>query len=133
MHEALREAAGDAEWERSDPDELWGEDGELRREVYPVLADVGETAQFLAMKGLVLNGEGRESFLYWLYDDLAAAFRKLMRVAEGDYGSDKYAERFPKFEGHDAGETPQQLFDKWVSEKKPARGTIESWRYVFPR
>jgi hypothetical protein len=64
VHEALREAVGAAEWERSDPDELWEHDQDLRRELYPVLADVGETAQFLAMKRLTLNAEGRQSFLY---------------------------------------------------------------------
>ncbi len=131
VHEALREAVGEAEWERSDPDELWREDADLRRKVYPVLADVGETAQFLAMKELTLNGEGRESFLYWLYDDFAAALRRLMRVVEGDYGDDRYAERFPKFEGADNGEMPKQLFDKWTAEKEPARSTIETWGYVF--
>jgi hypothetical protein len=130
-HEALREAVGDAEWERSDPDKLWERDPKLRREVYPVLADVGETAQFLAMKRLTLNAEGRESFLYWLYDDLAAVLRKLKRLGKGDYGDDGYAKRFPKFEATDAGDTPQQLFDKWVSERKPAYGTIESWSYVL--
>jgi hypothetical protein len=45
VHEALREAAGDDEWERGDPDDLWREDPELRRAVRPVLADVGETRQ----------------------------------------------------------------------------------------
>jgi hypothetical protein len=45
--------------------------------------------------------------------------------------NDGYAKRFPKFEATDAGDTPQQLFDKWVSERKPAYGTIESWSYVF--
>jgi integrase len=132
VHEALREAVGDAEWERSDPDELWEHDAKLRRAVYPVLADVGETAQFLAVKRLTLNAEGRESFLYWLYDDLASVLRKLERLAKGDYGDDGYAKRFPKFEAAtDSGNTPQRLFDKWVSERKPAYGTIESWSYVF--
>ncbi len=78
VHEALREAAGDDEWERSDPDDLWREDPELRRAVRPVLVDVGETAQFLALKRLTLNGEVRDRFLDWLYEDLAAALRKLM-------------------------------------------------------
>jgi hypothetical protein len=96
VHDSLREAVGDAEWERSDPDELWHQDAKLRRVVYPVLADVGETAQFLAMKRLTLNVEGRESFLYWLYDDLAAVLARLRRLAEGDYGDDAYAKRFPK-------------------------------------
>jgi len=131
VHEALREAVGAAEWERSVPDELWEHEPNLRREVYPVLADVGETAQFLAMKRLTLNAEGRQSFLYWLYDDLAAVLKKLKRLGKGDYGDDGYAKRFPKFEATDAGDTPQQLFDKWVAERKPAYGTIESWSYVF--
>ncbi len=131
VHEALREAVGEAVWERSDPDELWRENTELRKEVYPVLSDAGETAQFLAMKGLTLNGEGRESFLYWLYDDLSTALRKLMRVAEGDYGSDKYARRFPKFEAADGGETPRQLFDKWTAARSPAQSTVETWSYVI--
>jgi hypothetical protein len=72
VQDALREAVGEAEWERSDPDKLWHQDAKLRTAVYPVLADIGETAQFLAMKRLTLNLEGKESFLYWLYDDLAA-------------------------------------------------------------
>ena len=97
----------------------------------PILADVGETAQFLAMKRLVLNSDARDRFLDWLYDDLAAALRRLLRIADGDYSAGKYAERFPKFEGLDNGETPQQLFEAWVLERKPARGTVESWRYVF--
>jgi hypothetical protein len=131
VHNALRETVGDAEWERSDPDKLWHQDVKLRRALYPVLADIGETAQFLAMKRLALNVEGRESFLYWLYDDLAAVLARLRRLTEGDYGDDAYAKRFPKFEGSDSGEPPQQLFERWVSERKPAYGTIESWSYVF--
>jgi len=45
---ALREAVGEGNWERSDPDALWREDAELRRALRPVLADIGETAPFLA-------------------------------------------------------------------------------------
>ena len=131
VHEALREAAGDDVWERSDADDLWREDAGLRKVVRPVLADAGEAAQFLAVKGLVLSGEARESFLDWLYEDLAAALRRFIRVALGDYTDDKYAARFPKFEGNDSGETPQQLFEAWVAERKPARSSVESWRYVF--
>lgn len=26
---------------------------------------------------------------------------------------------------------PLELFKQWITERKPARGTIESWRYVF--
>jgi len=62
---------------------------------------------------------------------LAAALRRLIRLALGDYTDDKYPARFPKFEGNDSGETPQQLFEAWVVEREPARGSVESWRYVF--
>jgi integrase len=131
VHDALREAAGDDAWERSDPDALWREDAELRRAVRPVLADIGETAQFLALKRLVLNEDARQRFLDWLYEDLAAALRRLIRTARGDYRDDNYAERFPKFDGTDSGETPQQLFDRWVAEKQPAWNTEVGWKGVF--
>jgi integrase len=131
VYEAMREAVGDAEWERNEPDDLWREDEELRRTVRPVLADVGETAQFLAMKGQVLSREAHDRFVDWLYEDLSAALHRLIRHAQGDYRDDGYAKRFPKFEVADAGETPQQLFDRWVSERKPAASTVDTWRYFF--
>ena len=95
VHDALREAVGQDEWERSDPDALWREDAELRKALRPVLADLGETAQFLAMKRLALNNVAWDRFLDWLYEDLAEALRRLVRIADGDYSPDKYAERFP--------------------------------------
>jgi integrase len=110
------------QWERSD----------VRAEVRPVLADVGETAQFFAAKGLALTNAARDLFLDNLYPDLAAALRRLIREAKGDYSPDRYAERFPKDStSTDGGLTAWQLFERWVSERKPAAGTIESWRYVF--
>src|SRR6185437_5045412 len=111
VHDALREAVGDDEWERNNPDDLWRDDEELRKTIRPVLADVGETAQFLGMKGIVLDGETRDRFLDYLYGDLAAAFRRLMAIAQGDFSRDKYRWRFPKFEGADTGKTPDQLFE----------------------
>jgi integrase len=131
LHDAERETVGEAEWEQSDPDELWREDEDFRKAMRPAFADAGETAQFLAMKGLVLSSEARDRFLDWLYEDLSAALRRLIRNARGDFRNDGYSERFPRFEGADNGETPQQLFEKWVAEKSPALSTVESWRYVF--
>src|SRR6185312_12274953 len=58
-------------------------------------------------------------------------FRRLIEIAQGDYSPDEYRKRFPKFEGADTGDTPTQLFEKWVSERKPAQGTIENWQYFF--
>ena len=131
VHETLVEAAGDDVWNQNDPDDLWRDDEELRKEVRPVLADVGETAQFLAMKRLVLDGDTRNRFLDYLYDDLAAAFQRLIKIAQGDYTPDEYRKRFPKFESPDNGETPKQLFETWVLERKPAPGTVDNWRYFF--
>ena len=89
-------------------------------------------AQFLALKQITLTHDARNLFLDFMYDDLAAALKRLLRLSEGDYSPDKYAERFPKaIEGTDSGVTPWQLFEKWIAERNPADGTVESWRYVF--
>lgn len=83
------------------------------------------------MKGIALDNEARGRFLDFLYEDLAAAFHRLIKISQGDYSPDKYRERFPKFEGADTGETPWQLFEKWVAEREPRASSVESWRYVF--
>jgi integrase len=131
LHDALRDAIGDEEWERGKQEEIWRENDELRNEVRPLLSGVGETGQFLAMKGLVLNNAARERFLDWLFDDLWQALTRILRITQGDYSPDNYRERFPNFDGLDSGQTPQQLFEAWVAERQPARSSVESWRYVF--
>ena len=65
VQDALKYAVGEVRWEESNPDDVWWNDAELRETVRPVLADVGETAQFLASKRLVLNNEARGFFLDW--------------------------------------------------------------------
>jgi integrase/polyhydroxyalkanoate synthesis regulator phasin len=131
VQDAMRQAVGEKRWEENHPDELWEQEEDLRKALRPVLADVGETSQFLATKSLVLNNEARSLFLDFLYKDLAAALGRLVQQSEGDYSPDTYRERFPKFEGKATGDTPVQLFDRWCSEQKPAAGTVESWQYVF--
>ena len=96
-----------------------------------MLADIGETTQFLAMRRLALDGDTRNRFLDYLFDDLGAAFKRLIKIAQADYSPDEYRKRFPKFEGADTGEAPWQLFEKWVSKRDPAAGTVDNWRYVF--
>jgi integrase len=131
VHEAFKEAASEEELERRSAEELWKLE-DVREAVRPVLADVGETSQFLALKKIALTNDARNLFLDFLYDDLAAALDRLQRTAQGDYSRDKYAERFPKtVAGIDSGVTPLALFEKWVAERKPSYGTVESWRYVF--
>jgi integrase len=131
VQDAMRQAVGKRQWEENHPDELWEQDEELRKAVRPILADVGETAQFFATKGLVLNAAARDLFLDCLYKDLAAALKRLVAYAEGDYTADKYRERFPKYQAADAGEKPTRLFERWAKEREAAPGTIEGWQYVF--
>jgi integrase len=131
VQDAMRKAVGEKRWQEDNPDELWEQEEELRRAVRPVLADVGETSQFLAARGLVLNNEARKLFLDFLYKDLAEVLRRLIRLSEGNYGPDTYRERFPKFEGADSGERPTQLFERWAKEREAAAGTVEGWQYVF--
>jgi len=131
VQDAMRAAVGETRWEANDPDELWEQEEELRSAVRPVLADVGETAQFLATKSLVLNNAARDLFLDFFYWDLAAALKRLIANAKGDYSPDAYREQFPKLERADSGKTPWQLFEQWAAERKPASTTVESWRTVF--
>src|SRR5262245_55783174 len=131
VQDALCEAVGEKRWNEDHPHELWEQDEELRQAVRPVLADVGETSQFLATKALVLNNDARNQFLDFLYKDLAAALKRLIRISEGDYSADKYRERFPRSHGADSGNTPWQLFEQWATERRPSASTIESWRTVF--
>ena len=83
VQDAMRKAAGEKRWEANHPDELWEQEEDLRSAVRPVLADVGETAQFLATKTLVLNNEARGLFLDFLYKDLAAALKRLIAHVGG--------------------------------------------------
>ena len=59
VHETMRKAVGEKRWEANHPDELWEHEEDLRSALRPVLADLGETAQFLAAKSLVLNNGAR--------------------------------------------------------------------------
>jgi integrase len=132
VRDALRSAVSDEEFERLHPEELRSLD-EVREAVRPVLADIGEIAQFLAVKRIILTNEARNLFLDHLYDDLDAALKRLWQFTEADYSPDEYVKRFPpkNSKGTDSGITPWELFEKWVAERKPAQGTIENWRYFF--
>ncbi len=79
VQDAMRQFVGQRRWEEHHPNELWEHDEQLRKATRPLLADVGETAQFLATKGIALNNSARDLFLDWLYGDLAAALKLLRR------------------------------------------------------
>jgi integrase len=135
VHDAIyctTDSVSEQDAEQIDADELWRDRPDVRENVRPVLADVGETAQFFAAKRLVLTNTARNTFLDYLYSDLSAALKRLERIAEGDHSPDKYVERFPKHTpSPDSGLAPWRLFEMWVSERKPAHSTVENWRYVL--
>ncbi len=113
-------------------DDVWERSPEARQDVRPMLADWGETAQFLRLKRLVLDEPSRNLFLDHLYGDFAAALKLLIQRARGDYSEDTYALRFPKFDSaRDTGHEPWRLFELWVDTVKPASATVDRWRGVF--
>jgi integrase len=99
--------------------------------VRPIIADEAKTAQFLAAKRLPLDPASRDLFLDYVGQDFFAALDLMVRRAEGDYGEDDYAKRFPKADIADPGLSPWSLFEKWVEKVKPAASTINRWRAVF--
>ena len=92
--EDLRERVGDAvrdemllyaEGPDDEVDEVWERSPETREDVRPILADWGETSQFLGLKRLVLDEPSRNLFLDYLYGDFAAALNLLIKRARGNY------------------------------------------------
>jgi hypothetical protein len=129
VQEALYSAVTEEEVKHIGLDKLWRDRDDLRESVRPVLSDIGETAQFLAVKRITLTSAGRNLFLDWLYHDLGAAIQGLLRRSEGDFSPDEYAKRFPKSaEPAESGLTPWELFERWVTAKNPKLGTVETWR-----
>jgi integrase len=113
-------------------DDIWEHSPEAREDVRPMLADWGETAQFMASKRIVLDESSRKLFLDHLYEDFAAALRLLIQRARGDYTPDTYPLKFPRFDNsRDAGHGPWKLFESYVAERKPATSTVNRWRAVF--
>ena len=86
-------------------DELWRDNENVRESVRPVLADVGETAQFLAAKRLTLTPDARTLFLDFLYGDLGEALKRLERISEGDYRPTNTASASPSRSRTDTGVT----------------------------
>ena len=118
--------------ERQTIDDIWRVEPEAREKIRPMLADWGETAQFLAARRLVLDNAARDLFLDALFSDFWEALKLLLRNAQGDYSPDTWPLRFPKFEtAVRTGLTPWQLFERWVEAKRPAPATVDRWRGVF--
>jgi integrase len=121
-----------AEHDNDEIDEILERSEAARADIRPLFADLGETAQFLAARRLVLDGPSRDMFLDSLYHDLGEALRLLIKRAQRDWTQDTYPLQFPKFdEGRDAGHGPWKLFELWIEAAKPAASTVDRWRGVL--
>ena len=97
----------------------------------PLIADRGETQQFLAHQRETLNHEAQALFLRAVYDQFFPAVSRIISNAEGNYSIDRHAASLPPAEPADPGESPWQLFEAWVKSKDPAASTVETWRYIL--
>jgi integrase len=116
-----------------DPLDFWRRDEGMRERVRPMIADEAKSHQFLAAKRLILDQASLKMFLDCVTQDFFAALNLLVRRADGDFGEDKYAKRFPR-QGEglaDPDLTAWALFEKWIAEAKPALSTVDRWRAVF--
>lgn len=113
----------------------WTRKPEVRAAIRPLIADEAKTAQFLAMKGIVLNNEAHALFLDCVLDEFMNAILLLERRADKDYSPDERPSQFPKFIGHSVkpsnGMTPWALFEAWFKASQPAGSTVNRWRVVF--
>ncbi len=113
----------------------WARAPDVRAAVRPVVADLGQTSQFLANRGVALTNKARALFLDCVLDNYIAALSLLEQHAKGDYSPDELPTTFPPFaprqQSATIGLTPWELFEAWVKVKQPAQSTVESWRTVF--
>jgi integrase len=136
-YDVLRDAVwGDAylDWPKGrDPFDDWDENHKARERMRPVIADSGETAQFLHERQLTLVLSARDMFLDAVCGDFFAALDLLISRAKGDYSEDKRPLKFPpKLERTvDPNLTPMALFKQWLTETNPKALTVARWRCVF--
>jgi integrase len=134
LHDAIWQASGEPWHPEVDPMEIWEENDAARDRARPIVTDHAESAQFLHAKGMVLEPASRDMFLDCLIRDYFAAMRLLIRRANDDYSTDKWPERFPKFERTaDPALTPWALFERWVKQTTRADQTVNRWRVVFQK
>jgi integrase len=117
-----------------DPLDFWERDSGMRDRVRPIIADEAKSHQFLAAKQLTLDPASRTMFVDYVTRDFFAAVTLLARRARGDFGPDKWAEQFPRYEGvGDPSLSAWALFERWIDKAKPAASTVDRWRAVFLR
>src|SRR5262249_45633610 len=124
---AVNDQAGE-----TDSVEQWEDSPKAQACVRPLVADVAETAQFLAAKDVVLDAVSRDIFRDYVCGAVFEVLQLLIERARGNWSPDKRPQQFPKFERTpDPSLTPWHLFERWVSEAKPAHSTVDRWRGVL--
>ncbi len=90
---------------------------------------------FLAARGLQVDEATRTKLIEQIGLALMLGARTLIKRADGDYGADQFASRFPAWKNERA--RPQsaagvlslsQLFEGWAKEAKPKQATLDLWR-----
>lgn len=93
--------------------------------------------EFLAQRGLVISDQSREELVQEVAWTLINACETLIRRANGDFGKDKFAERFApppqigraaSVQRSSSGVTLVMLFEGWAKESAPKPETIDGWR-----
>jgi len=113
------------------------------KEGYRRLATCFDLNDFLGRRGLTITDESREALVQEVAWALINASATLIRRAGGDYGADKFVQRFaepPKI-GKAASTNPRSasgvtlvtLFEGWAKESDPKQSTQDLWRSHLDR
>ncbi len=97
------------------------------------VAQAAGADQWLIDHGDALTSESRAAFLDALTPRYADALTLIRRRADGDYSYDPIVETFPTLEAPQTKDAISitALFEQWVTETKPAEGTVRRWRPVI--
>ncbi len=119
---------------KADPHWEWQKEPEVREAVRPQVAELARVATFLASEGRALNATAYALFVDAVSDNLLPAITLLERRANGDYSPDDTPDSFPALtDGPTRGNGVScwELFEAFVTAKKPKPNTVSRWRAVF--
>jgi hypothetical protein len=119
---------------QADPQWEWAKEPEVRAAVRPQVAELARVATFLASEGKTLNAAAYALFVDAVSDNLLLAITLLERRANGDYSPDDTPDSFPAFTDgpvRGSGVSCWELFEAFVTAKKPKPNTVSRWRAVF--
>jgi integrase len=125
----------DPQWEwAKEPEVRLHRYAQVREAVRPQVAELARVATFLASEGKTLNAAAYALFVDAVSDNLLLAITLLERRANGDYSPDDTPDSFPPFADgpvRGSGVSCWELFEAFVTAKKPKPNTVSRWRAVF--